>query len=53
MSFNNAQVFTPAGFVRGGFEVEDGRFAAVFTGERAAGTDLRAEAVYINGLKIC
>ena len=41
MRFNNAQVFTPAGFVRGGFEVEDGRFAAVFTGERAAGTDLR------------
>ena len=45
MRFTNAQVFTPAGFVYGGFEVEDGRFAAVFAGERSDGTDLEGAAV--------
>ena len=44
MRFTNAQVFTPAGFVYGGFEVEDGRFAAVFAGERSDGTDLEGAA---------
>ena len=45
MRFTNAQVFMPAGFVYGGFEVEDGRFAAVFAGERDGGTDLKGAAV--------
>lgn len=40
MLFTNANVFTPAGFVHGGFVVEDGRFAEVFTGARDGGTDL-------------
>jgi len=40
MLYTNANVFTPAGFVRGGFLVEDGRFAEVFSGERSGGTDL-------------
>ena len=40
MLYTNANVFTPAGFVRGGFSVEDGRFTAVYTGERDGGTDL-------------
>lgn len=40
MLYTNANVFTPMGFVRGGFSVEDGRFAEVFVGERSGGTDL-------------
>lgn len=40
MLYTNANVFTPAGFVRGGFLVEDGRFAEVFVGEHSGGTDL-------------
>ena len=40
MLYTNANVFTPAGFVRGGFLVEDGRFAEVFAGEHSGGTDL-------------
>ena len=40
MLFQNAYVFTPDGFVRGGFTVEDGRFGEVFTDERSGGTDL-------------
>ena len=40
MLFTNAVVFTPAGFQHGGFTVEDGRFAEVFSGERAGGVDL-------------
>lgn len=40
MIFQNARIFTSAGFVRGGFCVEDGRFAEVFTGEREGGIDL-------------
>ena len=40
MLYTNAFVFTPKGFVRGGFAVEDGRFAEVFAGERGGGTDL-------------
>ena len=40
MRYTNALVFTPAGFVRGGFAVEDGRFAGVFSGEAAGDVDL-------------
>ncbi len=40
MLYTNAEVFTPAGFIRGGFTVEDGRFGEVFAGERAGGVDL-------------
>ena len=40
MLYTNTNVFTPAGFVRGGFLVEDGRFAEVFVGEHSGGTDL-------------
>ncbi|MBR0041355.1 MAG: N-acetylglucosamine-6-phosphate deacetylase [Oscillospiraceae bacterium] len=40
MLFTNAIVFTPEGFRYGGFAVEDGRFAEVFSGERAGGIDL-------------
>ena len=49
MLFQNAFVFTPKGFVRGGFTVENGRFAEVFEGERAGGRDLGG-AVVIPGL---
>ena len=40
MLYTNANVFTPSGFIHGGFTVEDGRFAEVFTGDRSGGTDL-------------
>lgn len=40
MLYTNANVFTAAGFVRGGFTVEDGRFGEVFAGDREGGTDL-------------
>ena len=40
MLYTNANVFTPSGFVRGGFTVEDGRFAGVFEEDRAGGVDL-------------
>ncbi len=40
MLYTNANVFTPSGFVHGGFRVEDGRFAEVFEGNRAGGVDL-------------
>ena len=40
MLYTNANVFTPSGFIHGGFTVEDGRFAEVFTGVRSGGTDL-------------
>ena len=41
MRYCNAFVFLPdRGFVRGGFDVEDGRFAAVFTDERDGEVDL-------------
>ena len=41
MLFSNAFVFLPGrGFVRGGFTVEDGRFAEVFEGAREGGADL-------------
>lgn len=45
MLFTNANVFTPAGFIHGGFTVEDGRFAEVFTGERGGGIDLKGATV--------
>ncbi len=45
MLFSNALVFTPEGFVPGGFEVADGRFAEVFSGPRAGGVDLRGARV--------
>ncbi|MBR6839281.1 MAG: N-acetylglucosamine-6-phosphate deacetylase [Oscillospiraceae bacterium] len=40
MLYTNANVFTPVGFVHGGFTVENGRFGEVFTGGRDGGTDL-------------
>ncbi len=40
MRFTNAKVFTPHGFVRGGFTVEDGRFCEIFAGECSGGVDL-------------
>ena len=41
MRYGNAFVFLPGkGFVRGGFDVEDGRFASVFTDERDGEVDL-------------
>ena len=41
MRYTNAYVFLPGhGFVLGGFDVEDGRFAAVFAGEREGEVDL-------------
>ncbi len=41
MRYYNATVFLPEkGFVRGGFDVEEGRFAAVFTDEREGEVDL-------------
>lgn len=49
MLYTNAMVFTPSGFVHGGFTVEDGRFAGVYAGERAGGTDLNG-AYVIPGL---
>ncbi|MBQ5406707.1 MAG: N-acetylglucosamine-6-phosphate deacetylase [Oscillospiraceae bacterium] len=49
MLYTNAKVFTPAGFVPGGFRVEDGRFAEVFEGERLVGEDLGG-ALVIPGL---
>ena len=40
MIYSNACVFISGRFVRGGFRVEDGRFAEVFTGECPPGRDL-------------
>ena len=49
MRYTNAQVFTPEGFVHGGFRVENGRFAEVFAGRSAEGIDLHG-ALVIPGL---
>ena len=49
MIFQNAQIFTPAGFVRGGFTVRDGRFGELFSGERPEALDLDG-ALVIPGL---
>ena len=49
MLYTNAHVFTPDGFVHGGFTVEDGRFGEVFAGNRDGGADLRG-AYVIPGL---
>ncbi len=49
MLYTNAILFTPAGFVRGGFAVEGGRFAEMFAGERSGGVDLGG-AMVIPGL---
>ena len=49
MLFANAHVFTPSGFVYGGFLVENGRFARVFAGKADGGTDLHG-AYVIPGL---
>ncbi len=49
MNFQNAQIFTPAGFVRGGFTVRDGRFGELFSGERPDALDLDG-ALVIPGL---
>ena len=49
MIFQNAQIFTPAGFVRGGFTVRDGRFGELFSGERPDALDLDG-ALVIPGL---
>ena len=40
MVFQNALIFTPAGFVRGGFAVENGRFAELFEGAHPGAADL-------------
>jgi len=45
MLYTNAYIFTDKGFVRGGFAVEDGRFAALFEGDRDGGADLRGACV--------
>ncbi len=45
MLYTNARVFTPRGFVHGGFSVEDGRFTEVFDDKRAGGTDLEGATV--------
>ena len=45
LRFVNARVFTPEGFIRGGFAVEDGRFAEVFAGDRPGDVDLGGAAV--------
>jgi len=49
MIFQNARIFTPEGFVRGGFTVENGRFGELFSGERAGALDLGG-ALVIPGL---
>ena len=49
MVFQNARIFTPAGFVRGGFTVGDGRFGELFTGERPGAAD-HGGALVIPGL---
>ena len=49
MLYTNARVFTPEGFIHGGFAIEDGRFTEVFEGERSGGTDLHG-ALVIPGL---
>ncbi|MDO5702492.1 MAG: N-acetylglucosamine-6-phosphate deacetylase, partial [Lachnospiraceae bacterium] len=41
MLFSNAHIFTPDGYVHGGFRVEDGRFAAIIPGLLRGGTDLK------------
>ena len=40
MRYTNAFVFTPEGFRRGGFTVENGRFTEVFSGDKAGDFDL-------------
>ena len=45
MLYTNAMVFTPSGFVHGGFRVENGRFAEVFEDDRTGGVDLGGAAV--------
>ncbi len=45
MLYTNARVFTPEGFVTGGFCVENGRFGEFFAGQRAGGRDLHGAAV--------
>ena len=40
MQYTNAQIFTPEGFVHGGFTIEGGYFTEVFFGHRPGGKDL-------------
>lgn len=40
MWYVNGNIFTPGGWVRGAFEVADGRFAQIAAGARAGGVDL-------------
>ena len=49
MIFQNARIFTPAGFVRGGFTVTNGRFGELFSGQRPGALDL-GNAFVIPGL---
>ena len=49
MVFQNALIFTPAGFFRGGFTVENGRFGELFEGARPGAADLGG-ALVIPGL---
>lgn len=45
MLFTNALVFTPGGFVKGGFTVENGLFTEVFADDRTGGADLKGARV--------
>ena len=45
MLYTNANVFTPDGFVYGGFTVKNGRFLDVFAGGLNGGVDLGGAAV--------
>ena len=45
MLFSNARIFTPAGYVPGGFRVEGGVFAALYPGVREGGADLQGAKV--------
>ena len=49
MIFQNARIFTSAGFARGGFTVRDGRFGELFSGARPDAIDLGG-ALVIPGL---
>ena len=45
MTYYNASIFTPDGWVQGGFRIENGRFTAVLPGLSAGDTDLHGAKV--------
>ena len=45
MLFSNARIFTPEGYIPGGFRVEGGVFAALYPGMREGGADLQGAKV--------